>query len=300
MKLSKINKLIICLFGILLSTSMHFVTAVPDEYVGVNVGEEYSWVLSIDQTTLNKFNTDMEEKLNLIYPYFPLVETLFSYGVNPKINFKAEILSISDEHIGSTYNYGGGPAEVDYYYKDVNVSFGINIPGLGDLLATELSVKVLANGTDYWIIHIINYGLLDIIAIPPGLNNFSYFFIANNLNWSKVVSDFQELLSQISVLTSENITAVEIDNGVIFKTPEGAFNETHKEIEITTSYNDKGVLKSCEITYDKTTLLTFILSISAEESISGYILLITIFTSTALMLSIVFYIKKKKGTPYQC
>lgn len=294
MKLSKINKLIICLLGILLSTSMHFATAVPYEYVGIKVGESYSWVLSIDQNTLNKFNTDMEEKLSLIFPYYPLIETLFSYGVHPKVNFKADILSISDEYVGLTYDYGGGFEKVDFYYKEVNLSFGINIPGLGDLLATEMSVKVLANGTDYWVINVINYGLLDIIYTPPGLNNFSYFFVANNLNWSKVVSDFQELLSQTYVLTSENITATEIDNGFICNTPEGAFNETHKEIEIRMSYNDEGVLKNCEITYDKAFLLTFILSTGTEESVSGYALLITIITSTILMLSVGFYIKKRK------
>lgn len=292
MKLSKINKLNICLLmSMLLSTSIHFATAVPYEYVGVKVGESYSWDLSINQNFLNKFNTDMEDKLDLINESFPIIETLFSYGVYPKINFKANILSISDEYLGSSYSN-----EVDYYYKEVNVSFTINIPGLGDLLTSELSVIVLANGTDYWIIPAINYALFGIINIPQGFYNFSLIFIANNLNWSKVVSDFQELIDQINVVISGNMTITEIDNGFIYNCPEGAYEVTHKEIEITISYNEKGVLKYCEIAYDNAALLTFILSTGGEESIIGYNLLITILTSTILILSIVFYIKKIRET----
>ncbi len=120
MKLSKINKLNICLLGLLFSTSIHFTAAVPYEYVGVEVGEKYSWVLSIDQNTLNKFNTDMEDKLDLIKTDNPIIGTLFSYGVYPKINFKANILSISDEYLGSSHDYGNGSK--DYYYKEVNIS----------------------------------------------------------------------------------------------------------------------------------------------------------------------------------
>ena len=104
MKISKINKLIICLLGMLLSTSMHFVAAVPYEYVGVKVGESYSWVLSIDQNTLNKFNIDMEDRLDLINASFPIFGTLFSYGVNPKINFKLEILNYQISHRTSPPN----------------------------------------------------------------------------------------------------------------------------------------------------------------------------------------------------
>ncbi len=292
MKLSKIHKLIICLLSLLLSTSVLFVSAIPYEYVGVKVGESYSWVLSMDQNTLNEFNTDMEDKLDRINGSFSIIGTLFSYGVHPKINFKTKILSISHEYLGSTNDYGDGYGEVDYYYKEVNTSFTINIPGLGDLLTSELSVKVLANGTDYWIINSINYGLSGILTIPSGFYNFSLFFISNNLNWSKVVSDLQELLAQTNGLTNENITATEIDNGFICNIPEGFFNESHKEIKITTSYNEKGVLKICEITYDNAVLLTFILSSGVEESIIGYDLLITTLTSFILMFSLVFYTKK--------
>ena len=209
-------------------------------------------------------------------------------------NFKADVISISDEYLGSTYNYGGGYEEVDYYYKEVNTSFTIDIPGLGDLLTSELSIKVFGTETIYWIVNAINYALSGIISIPSGFYNFSFIFIPNNLNWSKAVSDFQELLNQTNVLTSEKITATEIDHGFIYNIPEGAYNETHKEIEITTSYNDKGVLKNCEITYDDTILLTFILSGVGEESIIGYDLLITITTSTILILSMVFFITKRR------
>ncbi len=287
MKLSKINKLMICLLGLLLSTSIHFATAIPNEYVGVNVGENYSWVLSIDQSTLNEFNTDMEDKLDLINISFPIIENLFSYGVYPKINFKATILSISDEYLGSIYG------DEDYYYKEVNVSFTINIPGLGDLITSELSIIVLANETDLLIVPTLNYGLYGIINIPQGFYNFSLIFIANNLNWTKLISDFQELVDQISGMINGNITLTEIENGFIYNNPEGAFNEIHKEIEITISYNDNGVLKNCEITYDKASLLTFILSNGAEESIFGYHLLITIPASIAIILSIALYITKR-------
>ena len=176
----------------------------------------------------------------------------------------------------------------------MNASFTINIPVFGDLLSSELSVKVFENETDYWIINTINYCLSGIISVPSGCYNFSFFFIPNDLNWSKVVSDFQQLLTQTSILTSDNITATEIDNGFIYNTPEGAFNETHKEIEVTLSYNEKGVLKNCEVTYDDTSLLTFILSMEGEESIIGYDLLITITTSSILILSMVFFINKRR------
>ncbi|HEC40740.1 MAG TPA: hypothetical protein ENI29_21030 [bacterium] len=274
----------------LLTTSIQFSTAVPYEYVGVKVGENYSWVLSINQNTLNKFNADMEDRLNRINASLPIVETFFSYGVYPKINFNIEIVSISDEYLGSGYNYGDGFEDYYYYYKEVNVSLTINIPGLGDIFTpgSPLRIKVFANGTDYWIVHSINYALGGILNIPDGFYNFSLFFIPNNLNWSKVVSDFQELFDQFN----GNITATEIDNGFIYNTPEGTFNETHKEIEITTAYNEEGVLKNCEITYDSASLLTFILSSGGAESIIGFNPLITILTSTILILSVVFYIKK--------
>ncbi len=164
------------------------------------------------------------------------------------------------------------------------------------MLTSEFSVIVLADGADYWMVTTINYALYGILNIPQGFYNFSFFFIANNLNWSKVVTDFQELLDPISVIISGNITTTGIDNGFIYNTPEGAFNETHKEIEITISYNDKGVLKNCEITYDTASLLTFILSSGGEESIIGYNLLITILTSTLLIMSIIFFIKKIRKT----
>lgn len=292
MKLSKINISFICLLGMLLLPSIRFTAAVPYEYVGVKVGESYSWVLSIDQNTLNKFNTDMEERLDIINETIPIIETLFSYGVNQRINFKADILSISEEHNGTTYDYGYG-AQV-YYYKEVDISLTINIPGLGDLFTSEFPVIVVANETDYWIVSTMNYGLYGILSIPQGVYNFSFFFVANNLNWSKAVSDFRVLTDQISGIINGNITITALDNGFIYNNPEGAFDETHKEIEITTSYNNNGVLKNCEITYDNEPLLTFILSNGGEESIHGFYLLITILTSTTLILSIVIFIMKTR------
>jgi hypothetical protein len=278
----------------LLSTSIHFTTAIPNEYVGVNVGENYSWALSIDQNTLNEFNTDMEDKLDLVITDNPIVGSLFSYGLYPKINFKAKILSISNEYLGTSNDYGNGTK--NYYYKEANISLTINIPDLGDLLTSNFSVIVLAEEADYWMATTMTFALYGLLNIPQGFFNFSFFFIATNLDWSKVISDFQEILDPISGMINGNITVTEIDNGFIYNNPEGAFNEIHKEIEITTSYNYKGVLKNCEITYDKASLLTFVLRTGAEESISGYNLLITLFTSTALLLSIVFYIKKVRET----
>ena len=167
------------------------------------------------------------------------------------------------------------------------------------MLTSEFHVIVLADGPVYWMINTVNHGLSAILSIPQEVYNFSFFFIANNLNWSKAVSDFQEFIYPFNQYFNGNITATEIDNGFIYNTQEGTFNETHKEIEITTSYNENGVLKNCEITYDSASLLTFILSSGGVESIIGFNPLITILTSIIPILSVAFYIKKIRKTHQQ-
>ncbi|MFX1281509.1 MAG: hypothetical protein ACFFA3_19325 [Promethearchaeota archaeon] len=273
------------LFSFLLFSLINYSRAISHEYVGVNVGETYSWEISVNQATFNTFNEDYSDKLDSIKTQFPDFETLFSYGFNEKFDLAATIISLEGEY---TNNTGWG----DFNYMIANIEISIEIPGIGFLPvpAGPIPIWIMSGDTGNYTINLVNLALYNAITYSPGDFYYVGLFAPYNLNWSKVADDFQILLD-----LSENMTIAQQENGFKFSCPEGAIKAGSKEFEIILNYDNHGVLKFAELRYDRSALLTFRLQ-SSEETIFGYQIEITLgiisFNTVLLYFS---KIKRKKA-----
>ena len=267
--MKKVKLLCLSILGLLfLIPLVNFSTAASGDYVGVKEGDSYSWKLTMNINAINALVEDAGgtfEELEDLEGLLPPVSSL---------TFTATVKNVLPEDtmmVNSTL----------VTYVPINVTLSAIVPGYGSgEIGTEI-VSVFSNETDHYL-HMMLYAFES-----PYL---TFVFVAQNLDWTKVVEDVQDLFGLNPIY--QNVVLTEESNGIKLVVPEGEFNATQKEMELKMTYNSKGVISYAGFKYDGVTAISLTLS-GGEEEIPGYMLPIIMGTIAVVGIGLIYSIKKK-------
>jgi hypothetical protein len=257
---------ILCLsvLGILfLIPFTNFSTAAPGDYVGVSVGESYSWGVYVNPSQYALMATDMGAEIP------PELDAISSVG-SLKIGARVDYIFPEDSMILNASLV---------FYVAMNVTITLTVPGMGSE-SEVFEIPVFSNVTDYYM-HMMYY-YFD--SSGP-----SFLFIAHDLNWTKAVDDVDEIYDIHPTYNLVNVS--ELANGIQLDVPAGLLNASQKAIEIQLEYTEKGVLSYAGFNYDG--VKTMALSLGGDDEIPGFILPIVISTITGVSIGLIYVIKRK-------
>ncbi|MFW9874141.1 MAG: hypothetical protein ACFFG0_13630 [Candidatus Thorarchaeota archaeon] len=261
------------LFALFLIPFVNTSTATPPGYIGVQVGEEYSWKIHIN---LNNLQTLLGDMNSTIPPELTMFESI------PDTTIKAKIEWISDEISGSVSNY-----------TLVNISLTASVPGYGQ-------VSINSPG-EYFTVYVLNNNTLTyfndtIVAIDsetfPSIYEtiFPILIVPLNLNWTHEVETMQSFYSIFPEMP--NVTTEVYRNGFHITIPSQTLDVfTLQELEIFATWDEKGVFNTAKFTYGGGTILS--VNIGGEKEIPGYEPLIIIGITTVACIGVILAIKKK-------
>ncbi|MFX0082825.1 MAG: hypothetical protein ACFE94_13830 [Candidatus Hodarchaeota archaeon] len=272
MKKSRI--LLISLLGMFLFIPLsNYSTALPPDYIGVQVGEEYKWTLGVNFEGYSSMITDMG---GTIPPEISMYEAM------PSIQIKGVIEYISDEYIGVMYDY-----------VIINMSIYMNVPGYGwqpyPAPGEHLHVFVLNNETS-------NYfnNTMDAMSIetPPYGFAIPFIIVPHNLNWTEAVNGLNTIVDEFTGgATGETIE--EYGNGFKITIPSQMINGSlMQEMQFTAQWNSKGVFGQGEMKYGGSRVMS--VNLPSDEEIPGFDVLILIGVAGLSTLGVIYYVKKKK------
>ncbi len=260
-------------FALVLIPFVNFSTAAPPDYIGVQVGEEYSWKININLNNLQNLLDDINETIPT---------ELSDFGTIPDITIKAKIEGISEEIIGSFYNY-----------TLINISLTASVPGYGDLPLTDpgqyFTVLVLNDNTLHYFNDTIN--AMNYETFPAYVEQgFPILIVPLNLNWTQEVQALQALYSFLPEIAGA--TAEVYGNGFKITMPSQTIdNITLQSFEIFATWGQKGVLKTAKFLYGGDPIIS--INIGDEGEIPGYELPIIIGITTAACIGVILSIRKK-------
>ncbi len=265
---------LVCLLGIFFFIPfINFSRAVPPDYIGVQVGEEYPWTLNINVNTFTEFAADMNQTVP---------SELSMFATMGGIQMKGEIAWISDE-IVDVVNY-----------VIINVSISMLVPGYGwqqfPAPGVDLPVFVLSNETSNYFNSTMN--AMSIVTLPP-LIGFAmpFLIVPHNLNWTEAINGLLDVMGDfIGPMTG--ITLEEYGNGFKITIPEQLVNgSTVKQTEYMAQWNEQGVFGSGLVTYGGAPLMSVNIDLS---EIPGYEIGIIVGVLGVSSIGIIYYVKKKK------
>jgi hypothetical protein len=265
---------LVCLLGIFFFIPfINFSRAAPPDYIGVQIGEEYTWTLNINTNTFTQFAGDMGQT---VPPELSMFATMGG------IQMKGEIAWISDE-IVDVVNY-----------VIVNVSIFMLVPGYGwqqfPSPGLDLPVLVLTNETSNYFNSTMN--ALSAITLPPEIGfALPFLIVPHNLNWTDAINGLGEVFSDFTGGMT-GVTLVEDGNGFKITMPEQLVNGSLvRQTEYIAHWNDQGVFGDGLVTYGGAPLMSVNIDIG---EIPGYEIGIIFGVLGASTVGIVYYIKKKK------
>ena len=278
--MNKKSKLISIFFltSLLFISSINFGKAAPPSWVGVNVGNSFTWSINVNRDTAITLATD----LNLSSFIPPDVTDLFDF--EQEVRIKVRILSITDlMTINGTE------------YVNVSCSLSLILPGtttVEDIAEFgNLIIKYVPSNYTGQLFNIIGGGLTG--------STFGALFVPTDINWAQLIAEVNSILSSIPSFPS-GLTFTALANGVeatlIGQTLDipDIGNVTLATIEMSITYNTDGVLDIAEITYGGDVLLTVALTADSDVEIPSYEVSIVLITTLVASIGIIFYIKKKK------
>lgn len=272
MKKSRI--LLISVLGLFLFIPLsNYSTAVPPDYIGVQVGEEYIWTLGVNADGYASMMTDMGET---VPPDISMFETM------PSIQMKGVIEYISDEYTGVVYDY-----------VIINISLYMNVPGYGWQQypdpGTELPVFVLNNATSNYFNDTMNAMETE---TPPYGFAMPFIIIPHNLNWTEQAAGLGSIIDFFSGgATGETIEALE--DGFKITIPSQMINGSlMQEMQFTAQWNSEGVFGQGAMKYGGTNVIT--INAPSSEEIPGFDVVILIGVVGLSTAGVIFYIKRKK------
>ncbi len=267
---------IVCIsifFALVLIPFVNFSTAAPPDYIGVQVGEEYSWKIHININNLQNLIDDMNETLPIdLTPFETMSDT----------TIKAKIEWISDEIVGSLYDY-----------TLINISITMAVPGYGDVPMTlpghYFTIFVLNNNTANYFNDTIN--AINHEVLPSYVeSSIPMLIVPLNLNWTQEVQALEALYSFLPGMSG--ITTEVYGNGFKITMPSQTVETiTLQQMEIFATWDQKGVFNTAKITYGGGTILS--VNIGDEGEIPGYELPMIIGITTAVCIGVILSIRKK-------
>ncbi len=271
--------ILVCLLGLFfLLPFISYSRAVPPEYVGVQVGEEYPWTLRVNVDTYEEYATD----LNMTVP-----PEISMYETMGGIQLKGVVSWISDEIVG-----------LNYSYVLVNLTIYMNVPGYGwmaypDPAAPEpLPVFLLSNNTANYFNTTMAAMEVESAALPPPIPfALPFIIVPVNLDWEDAVQGLNETMMGFSGGMAGITIEVE-GNGFRITIPEQMVNGSLvQEMNYVAQWNSKGVFSLGQVLYGGATLM----SVNVPEGeIPGYELPIILGVLGVTTIGLVYYKKKKR------
>jgi hypothetical protein len=253
---------------------INFSRAAPPDYIGVQVGEEYSWTLNFNVNTFAQFAADMNQTVP------PEMSMYASMG---GIQMKGQIAWISDEIIDVVN------------YVIVNVSLSMLVPGYGwtpfPAPGENLPIFVLTNeSASNYFNNTIN--ALSAVTYPTHITfALPFLIVPYNLNWTAAVNGLLDLMTGFT----GGMTGVTLEvygRGFKITVPEQLVNGTTvKATTYMAQWNEKGVFGSGLITYGGAPLMAVNIDIGG---IPGYEIGILFGVLGVSSVGIIYYIKKRK------
>jgi hypothetical protein len=251
---------------------INFTTAVPPNWIGVQVDEEYTWSISINPTTITTYYTDMGQ---------PAPDLSGLSGIT-SVDIKGVIEWISDENTGTFYDY-----------VLINMSIWMNVPGYGWMPYFPswqfMTVVVLAPDTPNYFNSTVD--AIENEPINPEYNMLAPFLIVpTTLNWTLAALELNSLVDSFYTGLS-TITITEYGNGFQVTIPaqniEGYDMQAHT---FTAQWSSKGVFAQGGMAYGGSAMI----SVNAPDEIPGYEIPIILGVLSAATLGIIVYVRKKR------
>jgi len=206
-----------------------FSTAAPPDYIGVQVGEEYTWKLRINVNNYAIFLAD----INTTLP--PEISTMLE--TMDGVQLKGVVSWISDEIFNASYSY-----------VIVNLTIYMNVPGMGWTEYPEpgspepLPVFVLSNEISNYFNNTMN--AMGVVALEPPINfTLPFIIVPHNLNWVDAIQGLNDIFQDIT----GGMTGITVEvqgNGFKITIPEQLVNGSLvKKMDYVAQWNDKGVFR---------------------------------------------------------
>ena len=267
--------ILVCLLGLFFFLPfINFSMAIPPDYIGVQVGEEYTWTFRVNVNTFTEYATDMGQTVPAEISMF---ETMSS------VQLKGIVASISDEIPGISYDY-----------VIINLSLYMNVPGYGWMdfqdFGEYLPVFVLSNETSNYFNSTMNAMETEMLPPPIGFA-LPFLIVPHNLNWTDAVQGLNDVVQDFTGGVT-GLALEEFGNGFKITIPTQVINgSTMQQMDFIAQWNDKGVFGQGQMLYGGATMM----SINVPESeIPGYEITILLGVLGVSTLGLFYYIKKRK------
>ncbi len=276
--MNKKSKLISIFFltSLLFISSINVGKAAPPSWVGVDVGDSFTWSITVNRDTAITLATDLN-----FSSYIP-IDVTDLFGIEQEVQIKARILSITDlMTINGTE------------YVNVTGSVSLILPGttsIADIAEFgNLIIKYAPNNYTQQLFNIIG-------GVVTG-GTFGALFVPTDINWAQLIAEVNSILSSVPSIPS-GLTFTALANGVEATLTSQTINITSignvtlATIGVSITYNTDGVLDTAEISYGGDALLTVALTAGADGEIPSYEVSIVLITTLVASIGIIFYIKK--------
>ena len=283
--MKKKSKLISIFFitSLLFISSINVGKAAPPSWVGVSVGNNFTWSITVNVNTALTIVDDLNTT-GFIPNIFEGLDPTDLFGTQQEVQIKAKVLSITDL---MTVN--------DTQYVNVSCSLSLVLPGttsVEDIAEFgNLIVKYVPNN------YTLQFGFLQYLGGEIGA--IGGLFIPTDINWTEVVAEVNAMSSYLpgnfsglaftaladgvqGTLSSQTIDVPTIGN------------VTLAAIVVLVTYTDNGVLNTAEITYGGADLLTIDLTSGTGGEVPSYEVSIVLITTLVASIGIIYFIKKKK------
>ena len=286
----KTNKLFGLILTVLLFFSIiNYSTAAPPSYVGVNAGEQYTWVPSFNFANINATAISLIGEDNWTLAYDMLAElfeneTGMDFSLIGSTGLRMTIHNVTDELIDSGIRYSGIWFNMDVAMSADNWTRVVN--------ATDSSSPML---------RIIN---------PSDINESTFMyafmsptFLPIGIDFDLVVEGFNNYTNS-SPYTAGNFTFARNGNGIAVTIKgdylEIALNESGAPFNVTDladmvgtiRWNIEGVLEYASISYGGLILASA--SLQTDLQIPGFTVPLMIGISVSTLMAIVIIVKKRK------
>lgn len=278
------SKLISIFFlsSLLFISSINVSKAAPPSWVGVSVGDTFTWSIIVNVNTALAIVDDINST-GLLPNIFGPLDPIDLFGTQQEVKIKVNVLSITDLKTSNNIDY-----------VNVSCSLTLILPGTTTVEdVTEFGNLILKYVPNNYTRKILEF---DFIEMGPTLGA---LFIPTDINWAQLVTEVNLMIDMIPQFPS-GLTFTALTNGVeatltgqTLALPDiGTF--TLSEIKVALTYNDDGVLDTVEIKYGGDVLLTFSLTGGTDAEIPSYEVSIVLITTLAASIGIIYYIKKRK------
>ncbi|MFX0020581.1 MAG: hypothetical protein ACFFAK_00885 [Promethearchaeota archaeon] len=288
--MKKTKSLSLVILGILLFIPFIKISNAQGSYVGIQISDDYDWLLSVHTENWNTYTTDdLEATLANLVPLgssnLTSVKLHWNAFAPPQSEWTFTATAIGVEETGVLLS----PLDnTTITSTPVNGTFGwelISNPGENDYWD---DTWYIVNDTSSFLRQTMNLSV--IFGVYPLIE---VLFAPRNVSWVSLVSDFLSVMSSKGGLY-KNISATAQSDGFLVNIPAWGFENNSVDIDINVKYNSNGVLSYYKFSYGGQTLVDFTLNGYVHPVPFEYIIIFFVLTAI-LFFEIIIYIFMRKS-----